>query len=73
MADSKKPSLCGFGDNLVLCKNGALLDETMPDQIIPVSDTTVKFVYGSRTFQLSWEKEESTGVKKNIRLVEVTE
>nr|DAE39821.1 MAG TPA: hypothetical protein [Caudoviricetes sp.] len=73
MADSKNPSLCRFGDNLVLCKNGALLDETMPDQIIPVSDTTVKFVYGSRTFQLSWEKEESTDVKKNIRLVEVTE
>lgn len=74
MGEKKKPpTLLSIGDNLVKCENGAILDGDLPDKIVHVSDTVVKFYYGTRVFQLSWDYDKTTGIKSNIKLEEIKE
>lgn len=48
---------------------GALVDKTMPSEIVPISATSQKIVYDTVSYILSWEKGED-GKKKNIQLKE---
>lgn len=74
MAESKKPpTLRSIGDNLIQCENGAILDGDLPDKIVKISDTVHRFYYGSRIFQLSFDYDEETGTKSNIKLEEIKE
>lgn len=73
MSEENKPTLKSYGDNLVVCENGAILDGAMPDKIISVSDTEKRFVYGDRVFKLTWKYDEATKTKSDIMLEELKE